>query len=383
MQLPLAGITIVEICHSVAGPYAGSILADLGADVIKVENTGKGDHGREWGPPYWHGTSSLFQTLNRNKRGVCVDLRDAAQCARLKALILERADVVVQNLRPGAIDKHGLAGADLLAAKPALVYCNLGAFGAAGAMREKPGYDPLMQAQGGIMSVTGEENGAPVRVGTSIVDMGAGMWAAIGILAAICRRAATGQGCIVDTSLFETAVAWVSISIAGFLASGQIRGRMGSGTAEIVPHQAFRTTDGFVMVAAGNDGLFQKLVLALGHPEWAADARFARNGDRVANRKTLIPLLEGIFARADVAAWRRKLDAAGVPNAPIQSIDEVVADEQTAALGILQRAPDLDMTLVGLPLSFDGVRPPYRRSAPRLGEQNAEIFGAAEIDSKN
>ena len=381
-QLPLTGVRIVEICHSVAGPYAAGILADLGADVIKVENVGTGDHGREWGPPFWHGTSSLFHALNRNKRGVTVDLRDFAQLAELQAYILDHADVVVQNLRPGAIDKHGLSGTALLAAKPALVYCNLGAFGAVGAMREKPGYDPLMQAQGGIMSVTGEENGGPVRVGTSIVDQGAGMWAAIGILAGLYRRAATGEGCVVDTSLFETAVAWNSISITGFLASGKFKGRMGSGTAEIVPHQAFRTADGFLMVAAGNDGLFRKLADAMGHPEWAVDARFARNGDRVANRKILVPLLENGFAGAGVTEWRRRLDAAGVPNAPIQNIAEVVADEQTVALGMLQRAPDLDMRLVGLPLSFNGKRPPYRRSAPRLGEQNAEIFGDARANSK-
>lgn len=374
--LPLAGITIVEFCHSVAGPYGASILADLGADVIKIENPGKGDHGRGWGPPYWHGTSSLFQTLNRNKRGIVVDLRDPAQCAQIKAWILEHADVVIQNLRPGAIGQYGLSGAELLAAKPSLIYCNLGAFGATGPLREKPGYDPLMQAQGGIMSVTGEEHGGPVRVGTSIVDMGAGMWAAIGVQAALLRRAATGAGCIVDTSLFETAVAWMHISIAGYLASGQFRGRMGSGTVEIVPHQAFKAADGHVMIAAGNDGLFQKLATALGRPELGSDERFATNGGRVTHRAVLVPLLESIIGTATVAQWRQRLDAAGVPSAPIQNIAEVVADEQTAALGLLQKAPDLDMTLVGLPLSFDGVRPPYRRSAPRQGEHTTELFGA-------
>ena len=375
-------MTIVEFCHSVAGPYGASILADLGAEVIKVENSGAGDHGRGWGPPFWHGTSSLFQTLNRNKRGVTVDLRDPAQCAAIKQFILERADVVMQNLRPGAIDKHGLSGAQLLALKPSLVYCNLGAFGAVGPLREKPGYDPLMQAQGGIMSVTGEEHGGPVRVGTSIVDMGAGMWAAIGVMAALLRRASTGEGCVVDTSLFETAVAWVGISIAGYLASGRFRGRMGSGTAEIVPHQAFSAADGHLMVAAGNDGLFRKLAAALGRAELASDPRFAQNDGRVSNRATLIPLLESIFRTREIAHWRRELDAAGVPNAPIQNIAEVVADEQTAALGILQRAPDLEMTLVGLPLSFDGERPPYRRSAPRMGEHNAELLGTPPLEPK-
>lgn len=374
-SLPLAGVKIVEICHSVAGPYGAAILADLGADVIKVENRDQGDYGRGWGPPYWHGTSSLFQTLNRNKRGIAVDLRQPEELNRLRDLILAEADVVVQNLRPGTIDKYGLGGSELVAAKPSLVYCNLGAFGATGPLRESPGYDPLMQAQGGLMSVTGEEGGGPVRVGTSIVDMGAGMWAAIGILAALARRARTGKGCVVDTSLYETAVSWMSIHIAGYLASGEVRGRFGSATAEIVPHQAFAALDGHLMVAAGNDGLFRKLAILLGRPAWADDPRFADNGSRVTNRKLLIPMLEAIFATRSIAAWRQALDAAGVPSAPIQSIDQMVADAQTAALGILQRAPDLDMTLVGLPLSFDGLRPPYRRSAPRLGEGNAEILG--------
>ncbi|MFI5002451.1 MAG: CaiB/BaiF CoA transferase family protein, partial [Reyranellales bacterium] len=210
-ELPLKGITVVEICHSVAGPYGGLILASLGAELIKVENPEHGDHARAWGPPYWHGTSSAFQSLNRDKLGVTVDLTDPAQLARLKRLVLDRADVVIQNLRPGTVERYGLSGDDLLRQKPGLVYCNLGAFGRTGPLRDKPGYDPLMQAFGGLMSVTGEDGRAPVRVGPAVVDMGSGMWSAIGILAALNRRSATGRGCVVDTSLFETAVAWMTV----------------------------------------------------------------------------------------------------------------------------------------------------------------------------
>jgi crotonobetainyl-CoA:carnitine CoA-transferase CaiB-like acyl-CoA transferase len=368
--LPLSGVTVVEFCHSVAGPYAASILADLGADVIKVENPEKGDYGRDWGPPFAHGTSTLFHVLNHNKRGLALDLRDRVTCARLKAFILAHADVVIQNMRPGAIEKLGLGAQDLRAEKPELIYCDLGAYGRSGPLRHHPGYDPLMQAYGGIMSVTGVEGGEPVRVGTSIADMGSGMWAAMGILAALNRRHVTGEGCHVTTSLFETAIGWMCAHIGGYLSSGDLRRRMGSGVAEIVPHQAFETADGHVMVAAGNDNLFRTLAGVLQRPELATDARFATNSKRVENRRTLIPLLQEIFHAKPTAEWLTRLDVAGVPAAPIQSVDQVVAAEQTKALDILQKAPDLDLTLVGLPLEFDGVRPPYRFSAPKLGEHN-------------
>jgi crotonobetainyl-CoA:carnitine CoA-transferase CaiB-like acyl-CoA transferase len=368
--LPLSGTTVVEFCHSVAGPYAASILADLGADVIKIENPEKGDYGRDWGPPFAHGTSTLFHVLNHNKRGLALDLRDAVTAARLKAYILDHADVVIQNMRPGAIDKLGLGAQALRAAKPALIYCDLGAYGRSGPLKNHPGYDPLMQAYGGIMSVTGVEGGEPVRVGTSIADMGSGMWAAMGILAALNRRHVTGEGCHVTTSLFETAVGWMTAHIGGYLASGDLRCRMGSGVAEIVPHQAFETADGHVMVAAGNDNLFRTLAKLLERPDLSLDVRFASNSKRVENRHTLIPMLEEIFHRKPTAEWLTRLEAAGIPAAPIQSVDQVVAAEQTKALGILQKDPKLDLTLVGLPLEFDGVRPPYRFSAPTLGEHN-------------
>ena len=368
--LPLSGTTVVEFCHSVAGPYAASILADLGADVIKVESPGKGDYGRDWGPPFAHGTSTLFHVLNHNKRGLALNLRDTETCARLTAFILDHADVVIQNMRPGAIDKLGLGAQALRAKKPELIYCDLGAYGRSGPLRDKPGYDPLMQAYGGIMSVTGVEGGEPVRVGTSIVDMGSGMWAALGILAALNRRHVTGEGCHVTTSLFETAVGWMAPHIGGYLSTGDLRRRMGSGVTEIVPHQAFETADGHVMVAAGNDNLFRTLVKLLEHPQLADDVRFATNSKRVENRHTLIPMLQEFFHQRPTAEWLARLDAAGVPAAPIQSVDQVVAAEQTKALGILQKAPDLDMTLVGLPIEFDGERTPYRFSAPTLGEHN-------------
>jgi crotonobetainyl-CoA:carnitine CoA-transferase CaiB-like acyl-CoA transferase len=368
--LPLSGITVIEFCHSVAGPYAASILADLGADVIKVEAPEKGDYARDWGPPFAHGTATLFHVLNHNKRGMALDLRDSVTCDRLKAFIVEHADVVIQNMRPGAIDKLGLGAQALREAKPSLIYCDLGAYGRTGPLRERPGYDPLMQAHGGIMSVTGVDGGEPVRVGVSIVDQGAGMWAAMGILAALNRRHVMGEGCHVSTSLFETAIGWMAPHVGGYLSGGAMRRPLGSGVAEIVPHQAFPTADGHIMVAAGNDNLFRALCGAIGMT-FARDERFATNSKRVENRRVLIPMLEDIFRSRPSADWQARLDEAGVPAAPIENVAQVIASKQTEALGILQKAPDLDMTLTGLPLEFDGLRPPYRFSAPKLGEHNS------------
>jgi crotonobetainyl-CoA:carnitine CoA-transferase CaiB-like acyl-CoA transferase len=379
MDGPLSGTTVVEFCHSVAGPYAASILADLGADVIKVESPGTGDYARDWGPPFSHGTSTLFHVLNHNKRGLALDLRDDVTVERLRAFILERADVVIQNMRPGAIDKLGLSAGALRAAKPALIYCDLGAYGRTGPLRERPGYDPLMQAHGGIMSVTGVDGGEPVRVGVSIVDQGAGMWAALGILAALNRRHVTGEGCHVTTSLFETALGWMAPHIGAYLSGGAMRRPLGSGVTEIVPHQAFPTADGYIMVAAGNDNLFSALCGAIERTDFVRDPRFATNSKRVENRRTLVPMLEEVFRARPSSEWLARLDAAGVPAAPIENVAQVVASPQTAALGMLQKDPALDLTITGLPLEFDGVRPAYRVSAPRLGEHNDILF---EPDTK-
>jgi crotonobetainyl-CoA:carnitine CoA-transferase CaiB-like acyl-CoA transferase len=376
--LPLAGVRVIEICHSIAGPYAGSILAQLGADVTKIEHPDKGDDARTWAPPFLQGTSAVFQAMNRDKRGIAVDLKNALDCSALRRLILEEADVVVQSLRPGAITKLGLGSVELIAAKPSLIYCNLGAFGSVGPMKDKPGYDPLMQARSGLMSLTGEDNGEPVRIGTSIIDMGSGMWVAIGVLAAINQRWATGKGCVVDTSLFETSIAWMSIHVAGYLADGALRKRYGSGNAEIVPHQAFRTTDGFVMVAAGNNNLFPKLATAVGLPGLVADPRFGGNVLRVQNRAALIPALQAAFGSRSTDEWLGILDAAGVPCAPLQNVDELIQDPQTQALGMIQETADASMALVGLPLSFNGERPPLRNRAPKTGEHNHDILQSHE-----
>jgi crotonobetainyl-CoA:carnitine CoA-transferase CaiB-like acyl-CoA transferase len=366
---PLRGYCVVEVGNSVAGPYAGLILGELGADVIKIESPNGGDFARGWGPPFWDGSAPHFVALNRGKRSVTVELGVPEQRDALEQLIVRDADAVIFNVRPGMATERGLGPEKLLALKPELVYCDIGAFGRGGPLSEKPGYDPLMQAYGGLMSITGEdETRPPIRVPVAMTDMGAGLWAAVGILSSLLERQKTGRGGIVETSLFETALAYETIQIASVTISPRQMKPQGSGAAGIVPYQAFHASDGWIVIGGGNDGLFAKLVKALERPELAADARFLTNADRVKHRDALIALLDAEVAKHTVARVRDILDAAGVPNAPVQRIDQVVNDPQALALGIIQEGPEGALPTLGLPLRFDGVRPEYERRAPKLGE---------------
>ena len=368
---PLDGIVVVELGHSVAAPYAGQVLGDLGAEVVKIEKAA-GDDARKWGPPFLDGASATFQSLNRNKRSVVCDLRDPADRATLLAFVRDKADVVIQNLRPGQAEEIGLGANAMTALKPSLVYCNVGAFGASGPLSRRPGYDPLMQAFGGIMSVVGEEGRPPVRVGPSIMDMGTAMWAVIGVVSALYRRKETGRGGVVDVSLFETSAMWMTMYAAQHLASGEIPVRYGSGQTGIVPYRAYRTTDGDLVVAAGNDTLFAKFSAVLGHEEWPCDPRFRSNPDRVANASALYALIEGEMARRSNAEWTAILDRAGVPCAPVQNVKQMLEHEQMRALGLLQEVAGSSVPLVGLPLSFDGRRPGAGSASPALGEYTEE-----------
>jgi crotonobetainyl-CoA:carnitine CoA-transferase CaiB-like acyl-CoA transferase len=372
--LPLSGITVVELGHSVAAPYAGEILGDLGADVIKIEKTDGGDDARKWAPPYWGPMSATFLSFNRNKRSVVVNLRDPAERERLRLLIIDRADVVIQNLRPGLAAELGLDADTLRSSKPSLIYCTIGAFGASGPLKDRPGYDPLMQAFGGVMSVTGESDQSPVRAGTSIIDMATGMWSVIGVLAALLQRRDHGNGSSIDTSLFESAIGWMCYHAANYQASGKLPQRHGSGVGMIAPYRGYTSKDGFIVIAAANDKLFALLARVLGHPEWIDDPRFRTNPDRVKNQGVLYPLIEELVAARTTKEWAAALDEAGVPNAPMQTIAEVLEHPQTKALGILQESPQRDMTLVGLPISFDGARPGFRSAPPALGAHTSEVF---------
>ncbi len=370
---PLAGIVVVELGHSVAAPAAGQILADLGAEVVKIEKPA-GDDARTWGPPFADGSSATFNSVNRNKRSVVCELRDDAQRARLVDFIVSKVDVVLQNLRPGQADALALGAKALLKKKPTLVYCNVGAFGAKGPLAGRPGYDALMQAFGGVMSVVGEEGRPPVRVGPSIIDVGTAMWASIGIVSALYRRRETGTGGLVDVSLFETAAAWMNMFAAHYLSSGELPKRHGSGQVGIAPYRAIKTSDGYVVISAANDSLFAKFCSVLGF-DWHLDTKFKTNPDRVKNAGKLYSLIEGEMSKRTNAQWTAALDAAGVPCAPVQDVAQMLAHEQVKALGLLQPVPGSSIPMIGLPISFGGERALSRSAAPALGADTKKVLG--------
>ncbi|HWG04382.1 MAG TPA: CoA transferase [Beijerinckiaceae bacterium] len=379
---PLAGTVVVELGHSVAAPFAGRILGDMGATVIKVENPKHGDDARQWGPPFWNGVSTAFGGLNSNKLSTAVDLKNETERAALRRLLVERADVVVQNMRPGLVAELGL-DARLRAENKRLIYCNLTAFGAVGPFANRPGYDPLMQAFGGIMSITGEDGRPPVRVGPSIVDMSTGMWAVIGILAALYRRTATGEGCEIDTSLFESTLSWIGSGASGYLATGKVPVRRGTEMPFLVPYKVYEAADGYILIAAGNDNLFARLAEAVGHAEWLQDPRFATNPQRVINRDVVNAALQDAVQLQPRKHWIDRLEQARVPCAGLQTVDEVLEHPQTKAVEMLQRTPDGKMAYMGLPISFDGVRPKMRVGPPELGADTNIVFGTElKLDEK-
>lgn len=374
--LPLAGVKVIELGQNIAGPYASEILSSLGADVVKVERPETGDDARGWGPPFWKGTATTFQAMNHGKKSIAVDLKNPAHLQWLKGYVGE-CDVLIQNMRPGSLDELGLGAQALCADNPRLIYCSLWAFGHKGPRHLSPGYEPMVQAFSGIFSVNGTREGPSTRVGMQVLDLGTGIWAALGCIAALYRRQATGLGCVVDTSLFETALGWLQVMMAGFNATGKQPERHRSGNPNVVVFQALPTQDGEVVVAAANDRLFNKLARLVGRDDWCADERYASNALRVKNKETLMPDLEAIFRSRPSQHWVDALEVAGIPCAPIQDFHQVMAEPQTAAIGIFQDIPDVDLRVVGLPVSFDGRRPPVRSQAPALGEHNREICSDA------
>jgi formyl-CoA transferase len=365
----LAGIRVVELGQVLAGPFAGAIFADLGADVIKIEKPDGGDDGRQMGPAFRDGAALIFHEFNRGKRSVTLDLRSPDGLTQLNGL-LARAD----NLRAGVAEQLGIGAEETCRAHPRLIYCSMSAFGHEGPLRMRPGYEPLLQAFCGLFSITGERDGPPVRMGASVVDQGTGLWTVVGALAMLHRRHATGRGGVLNTSLFETAFLWAGQRIDDYVNRGVVPARDASGHPAFVPYQAFDTADGPLMVCCGNDRLFAKLAAVLGRPEWSADPRFATNRARINNKDALVPTVAEALLRAPRGSWLDRLTAAGVPCAPINTIPELLAEPQSAAVGMLQAVPGEDFKLVGMPLSFDGERPAIARPAPRLGEHNGELL---------
>lgn len=370
---------VLDVTTSIAGPYCAQILGALGADVLKVERPDTGDDARAWGPPFWNGEGAMFLSANASKRSLAVSLREPEGRAVLLRLA-EGADVFLQSLRPGLAERLGLGADELRDRNPRLVYCSVGAYGHVGPQREEPGYDALMQAAGGLISITGEPGRPGVRVGASLIDQGTGTWAALGVLAALLERSATGEGRVVDVSLYETALGYVGYHLAGHLADGTVPRGEGTSFPMVAPYEVLRTRDGELMVAAGTDRIFALLCTELGLEELRADARFNSNPARVEHHAELVALLEERLATDGTGSWHERLTRAGVPAAPVADIADVLASPQTAALELLQplEHPTIpDLRLPALPLSLDGERVLHRSAPPLLGQHTAELLREA------
>jgi glutaryl-CoA transferase len=377
-ELPLAGVRVVDFSRVLAGPLATMILADLGADVIKVERPGTGDDTRGWGPPFVGDDAAYFLSLNRNKRSVVLDLStpEGASAARDLAA---RADVVVENYRPGLMERFGLDHAALAARNPELVYCSLVAFSEEGERASHPGYDIVIQALSGLMSFTGHPGGEPTKVGVALLDVVAGLYAANGIQAALVGRARTGRGRKVTVSLFEASLAALVNQAANYLLGGIIPGPMGNQHPNIVPYQLFESSDRPFILAAGNDKLFRHTCDAIGRPELADDPRFSTNEGRVRHRSELIDLLQETFRARPAGKWLAVLEEVGVPCAPVRRLDEVFASPEGAAVVVEVNDPSRGtLHLVANPIRFWGARTPVLRPPPLLGEHTDEVLSEQE-----
>jgi len=372
MQKTLEGIRVLELGQVLAGPFAGAILADLGADVLKLERIEGGDDARHMGPAFRHGDALNFHIFNRGKKSVAIDLKSAEGLAAFDRLASE-ADILIHNLRPGVTTALGIDHQTLCGRYPRLVYCEISAFGHAGPMQMLPGYEPLIQAFSGLSSINGGPQDPPMRTGASVCDQGAGMWAVIGALALLQRRQHTGVGGVVNTSLLETALAWTGQKADAYANEGRLPERHRSGHPGFVPYEAFDTADAPLLICCGNDRLFAKLAHELGRCDWLEDPRFATNRSRLRNKPALFDQLEPLLRARTRAQWIDLFHVAGVPCAPVHTVPEAIAHPQVESLGMLCAVPGEDFRLTALPVSIDGERPPHRSRAPKLGEHNAEF----------
>ena len=383
----LAGIKVLDLSRVLAGPWAGQLLADLGADVVKVERPGAGDDTRAWGPPWLKDANgeatrdaAYYFCANRNKRSVAIDIAAPEGRELVRRLAME-ADVVLENFKVGGLAQYGLDYASLSALKPSLVYCSITGFGQTGPYAPRAGYDFLIQGMGGLMSVTGradgEDGAGPQKVGVALTDVLTGLYATVGVLAALAHRDRTGQGQHVDLALLDVQVACLANQAANYLIGGTVPRRMGNAHPNIVPYQDFPTADGDMILAVGNDGQFTKLCEVLGRPGWAADARFATNAQRVKHRGELVPLLRQATVMRSTREWIAALESAGVPCGPINRLDEVFADPQVIARGLRIELPHaVAGTVPGVanPIRLSASPVSYRRGPPVLGEHTDEVL---------
>jgi len=387
MAGPLAGTRVLDLSRVLAGPWAGQNLADLGADVIKVERPKVGDDSRAFGPPWVKDRegretrdSAYFTSANRGKKSITVNVAKPEGQDLIRALARE-CDVLIENYKHGDLARYGLGYDDIKVVNPRLIYCSVTGFGQTGPYRERPGYDFMIQGMGGMMSITGEPDGAPgggpQRAGVPIADIITGMYASIAICAALASRAQTAKGQHLDLALLDSQIALLAYQNTNYFSTGRPPGRIGNLHPNIVPYQPFKSSDGEVIVACGNDNLFRKFCEAAGHPELAKDARFATNGKRVENRTELTRLIQDIFGRKTTAEWLALLESAGVPNGPINNIAQVFEEPQVRARGVkieLQHAAAGTLPLVASPMRFSGTALEYRLPPPVLGEHTDEVL---------
>lgn len=373
---PLRDVTVLDFTRNLAGPYCTMVLGDLGARVIKVERPEVGDDTRHWRPPDWEGSSAIFVAINRNKESVVLDL-DSPEGVEAARRLAAEVDVVIESNKPGSMERRSLGFEAVRELNPQVVYCSVSAFGAHGPQRDRAGYDTIVQAASGVMSINGEPGRDPVRVGPSIIDQATGMWAALGVVAALRERDRAGVAQHVQTSLLETGVAWMSHQAAGFFAAGSVPGPQGTRNALAAPYEPFRTSDGTLFVATLNDNLFARMCDGVGLPALADDERFRTNGDRVAHRDELHAVLEEVIETRPAAEWESIFLERGVPCSPVRSIDEVVHDPQVEALGLVRPWPHPvigDCRLVDHPISYNGVRSFRQEPAPDLGAQTEAVL---------
>jgi crotonobetainyl-CoA:carnitine CoA-transferase CaiB-like acyl-CoA transferase len=387
MKSALHGIRVLDLTRVLAGPWCSQNLADLGADVIKVERPGAGDDTRAWGPPFLKdrggrdtGDAAYYLAANRNKRSVEIDLASPAGQQAVRELA-KLSDVVLENYKVGQLKKYGLDYASLAALNPRLVYCSVTGFGQTGPWAHRAGYDFIIQALGGLMSITGEADdrpgGGPQKVGVAVSDLMTGMYATQAVLAALLHRERTGEGQYIDVALLDVQVAMLANMNTNFLVSGQPPKRWGNAHPNIVPYQAFRAADQWIVVAVGNDDQYRRFCDLGGRADLYADERFARNRDRVRNRETLVPLIAAMIAQHPAAWWLEGLERAGVPCGPINDLAQVFDNEQVRSRGLrvdIERADAGPVPLVGSPLKMSATPPSYRLPPPRLGEHTGEVL---------
>ena len=373
---PLDGIRVLDLTRVLAGPYCTMFLGDLGAEVVKVEQPGVGDDTRGWGPPFTGGESAYFLCVNRNKKSITVDLKSQEGVALLRRLA-ERADVLIENFRPGAMERLDLGEKDLRAANPRLIYASLSGFGADGPMSDAPGYDLIVQAWGGLMSITGQADGEPSKVGVAIIDLVAGLMLGKSIAAALFAREKLGIGQKIDTSLLEAEVACLINVGSNYLVEGNIPRRWGNAHPSIVPYQSFKTADGYLVIGVASEGIWRRFCQAIGRTEWADDSRFEKNSNRVENRSLLIGLLAEMFLSHSTDEWLKLLNSAEVPCAPVQTVDQVFKAPQVLHREMLVQVEHPTagpVRMAGIPVKFSATPASVRLPPPLLGQHNQEVL---------